>query len=40
MNGFISWGLPTESKYPAIIPEDEVPEWKNSMIKQQNSDDL
>lgn len=36
----VGWGLPTEFQYTTIIPEDEVPEWKNSMINQHGNDDL
>ncbi len=37
----VGWGLPTEFDYiDTIIPENEVPEWKNTMINQQGNDDL
>jgi len=36
----VGWGLPTEFKWTTIIPEDKVPEWKNSMINMQGNDDL
>lgn len=36
----VGWGLPTEFNYTTIIPEDEVPEWKNSMVNMQGNDDL
>jgi len=37
----VGWGLPTEFDYiDTIIPENEVPEWQNSMVNQQGNDDL
>ncbi len=37
----VGWGAPTEFKYNAmIIPEEDVPEWKDGMINQQWQDDI
>ena len=37
----VGWGLPTEFDYiDAIIPDEEVPEWKPEMVNQQGNDDL
>jgi hypothetical protein len=37
----VGWGAPTEFQFNAmIIPEENVPEWKPSMINQQYQDDI
>lgn len=37
----VGWGAPTEFRYKGtIIPEDEVPEWKPSMVNVYGQDDL
>jgi hypothetical protein len=37
----VGWGAPTEFKWrSAIIPKDEVPEWKPRMVNQFGQDDL
>lgn len=37
----VGWGGPTEFRYKgAIIPEDQMPEWKPAMINQFEQDDI
>ncbi len=37
----VGWGLPTEFDYvDVLIPLEEVPDWKPTMINQQGNDDL